>query len=94
MGALLVLDISNNSIGRQSRDGDGRAPWIATPEGPQAIAEALKSNVRDTMYMHITPANICHDKGALTSLDISDNSIGGYKDGFKRVSTPEGSCLS
>jgi Ran GTPase-activating protein (RanGAP) involved in mRNA processing and transport len=75
-GALLVLDISNNSIGRRSRDGDGRAPWIATPEGPQAIAEALKSNVRDIMYMHITSANICHDKGAMTSLNLASNSLG------------------
>jgi hypothetical protein len=76
MGALLVLDISNNSIGRRSRDGDGRAPWIATPEGPQAIAEAVQSHVRDVMYdisMHMTSANICHDKGALTSLNLSSN---------------------
>jgi hypothetical protein len=75
----LVLDISNNSIGRRSRDGDGRAPWIATPEGPQAIAEAIQSNVRDVMYdisMHITSANICHDKGAMTSLNLASNGLG------------------
>ena len=44
-GALTFLDISNNSIGAYSKDGDGRAPWIATPEGPKAIAEALKDHV-------------------------------------------------
>jgi hypothetical protein len=32
--------------------------------------------------------------GVLTSLDISDNTIGAYHDGNKWVSTPEGSCLS
>jgi hypothetical protein len=80
-GALLVLDISNNSIGRQSRDGNGRAPWIATPEGPQAIAEALKSNVRDIMYMHIISANICHDKRALSKLVMCQNDIHGAEAG-------------
>jgi hypothetical protein len=43
-GALTSLDISNNSIGAYSKDGDGMAPWIATPEGPKAIAEALKDH--------------------------------------------------
>jgi hypothetical protein len=87
----LVLDISNNSIGRRSRDGDGHAPWIATPEGPQAIAEALKSNVRDIMYMHITSANICHDKGALIKLDISSNNIGGEQEGeLQRICVASG----
>jgi Leucine-rich repeat (LRR) protein len=75
-GALLVLDISNNSIGRRSKDGDGEAPWIETPEGPQAIADALKSNVRDIMYIHITSANICHDKGVISSVNLLKNSIG------------------
>jgi hypothetical protein len=32
--------------------------------------------------------------GAMTSLDISNNSIGGFLDGIKWVSTPEGSYLS
>jgi hypothetical protein len=76
MGTLLVLDISNNSIGRRSRDGDGKDPWIAAPEGPHAIAEALKSNVRDITYMHITSSNICRDKGAILSVNLLKNNIG------------------
>jgi hypothetical protein len=43
-GALTSLNISSNSIGAYSRDGEGRAPWIAIPEGPQAIAAALKDH--------------------------------------------------
>jgi hypothetical protein len=34
------------------------------------------------------------DNGALTSLDISSNGIGGYDDGLDWFSTPEGSCFS
>jgi hypothetical protein len=41
---MTSLDISNNSIGAYSKYGDGKSPWIATPEGPQAIAEALKDH--------------------------------------------------
>ena len=40
-GALTSLNISNNSIERRARDNDGRAPWIATPEGPKALAAAI-----------------------------------------------------
>jgi hypothetical protein len=34
------------------------------------------------------------DNGSLTSLDISNNKIGGFTQGYSFVSTPEGSCLS
>ena len=38
------IDVSDNEIGKYSRDNDGQAPWIATPQGPAALAEALKVN--------------------------------------------------
>jgi hypothetical protein len=39
---LTVLDISSNEIGAYSRDNDGRATWIASPEGPVAVADAIR----------------------------------------------------
>jgi hypothetical protein len=39
---LAVLDISSNEIGAYSEDNDGRAPWIASPEGPAAVADAIR----------------------------------------------------
>jgi hypothetical protein len=41
---LTILDISSNEIGAYSRNNDGRAPWIASPEGPIALADAIKDN--------------------------------------------------
>jgi hypothetical protein len=39
-------------------------------------------------------ADAIPDMGALTSLNISDNKIGGYLNGNTLVPSPEGSCLS
>jgi hypothetical protein len=39
---LTVLDISSNEIGAYSKDNDGDAPWIASPEGPVAVADAIR----------------------------------------------------
>jgi hypothetical protein len=77
IGTLLVLDISNNSIGGVKSIGGEFGFWNLKvhSEGPQAIAEALESNVRDIMSMHITSANICHDKGALTTLTFGDKQV-------------------
>ena len=52
--ALTTLDISSNEIGAYARDNDGRAPWIASPEGPIALADAIK-NMRITgRYQSLT----------------------------------------
>jgi hypothetical protein len=39
---LTVLDISSNEIGAYSKDNDGNGPWIASPEGPVAVADAIR----------------------------------------------------
>ena len=41
---LTSLDVSSNEIGAYSKDNDGRAPWIPSPEGPAAIADGIKNN--------------------------------------------------
>ena len=38
---LTQLDVSDNEIGEYSRDNDGQAPWVKTPEGPAALAQGL-----------------------------------------------------
>ena len=79
-GALTSLNISMNSIGQlvppdgwRAKDGDGQAPWIHTdgreltrgmPEGSKPEGVIAISNAIPTM-------------GALTSLNISNNDLGG-----------------
>jgi Leucine-rich repeat (LRR) protein len=40
--ALTILDISGNEIGAYSKGNGGYDSWIASPEGPLAIADAVK----------------------------------------------------
>ena len=41
---LTMVDLSDNEIGAYSKDNDGQAPWLPTPDGPAALAYGLKAN--------------------------------------------------
>ena len=41
---LTKLDLSDNEIGAYSQHNNGLAPWVPSPKGPAALADALKSN--------------------------------------------------
>ena len=76
MGALTSLNISQNSIG-----GYVTCSGIkAAPDGPKAIAEALKGNVSEpliTIFGSVLILLLSNRQGALVKLDISRNSIKG-----------------
>ena len=84
-GAMSKLDISSNDIGGYARDGDGRAPWVHSPEGSNALAGIIKSSrsLKELKIsnIHLQPkgakilAPAIQDNGALASLDISNNKL-------------------
>jgi Leucine-rich repeat (LRR) protein len=43
MGSLSRLDLSKNEIGAYAKYGDDKCPWVAAPEGSQAIVEIITS---------------------------------------------------
>ena len=89
-----TLNLSGNKIGAYDRDGDNAAPWIPTPDGPNALFDSLKANTTltalDFSKNHVDAAGA---KGiaecikvnrALTSLDLSNNDIGGMSGYVKK----------
>ena len=51
---MTSLDISSNDIGGYNTHFEGHPhnKFIATPEGPRAIADALKHNVSETFNLY------------------------------------------
>jgi Leucine-rich repeat (LRR) protein len=80
------LDLSDNEIGAYSKEGDGRAPWISTPEGSRAIAAIVKSAAHlselnvSNINLQVEGAAILvpalEANGTLSSLNILKNDIG------------------
>jgi Ran GTPase-activating protein (RanGAP) involved in mRNA processing and transport len=77
MGALTSLNISDNDIGAlapvegwKSKDNDGMAPWIG-PDGRKQDEEPPKEP-----QGVIALANAISNMGALSSLDLAENSLG------------------
>ena len=76
-GTLLALNISNNGIG-----GYGEADWafVATPEGPEAVADAVATQVSPLASKLLPPFTLCSlgvakaNRG-LQKLDISGNKM-------------------
>ena len=83
--ALNTLNLSDNKIGAYDRDGDGKAPWIPTPDGPNALFDSLKANTTltalDFSKNHVDAAGAKGIAGcikvnrALDSVDLRYNNI-------------------
>ena len=83
---MTSLDISNNSIGLidifpdgwRSKDNDGRAPFVHTDGRKQnAVPDGAKSSGV------VAIANVIPDMGAMTSLNLSSNSL--YAEGAQII---------
>jgi hypothetical protein len=59
-----VLDISSNEIGAYSKDNDGGAPWIASPEGPVAVADAI-SDMGAMTSLNLASNHLGHQGAAI-----------------------------
>jgi hypothetical protein len=90
--ALSVLNLASNSLGEivlaagwRSKDNDDGAPWV----GPEGQEQDEKPGNPEGI---IAIVNAIPDMRALTSLNISSNTIGAYWDGWQWIATPEGIC--
>jgi hypothetical protein len=87
MGALTSLNLSSNSIGAQWKQGK----MVVTPEGIFVAVVTFGSHV--VFYVGpVAIADAIRDMGALTSLNLASNDIGGCEDeeGYPFITTPEG----
>jgi Ran GTPase-activating protein (RanGAP) involved in mRNA processing and transport len=91
---LTKLDISKNSIGAYGN----KEGWIALAAALKANTGIRELNIAENILGNFGPENVViisdaiKDMGALTSLNLADNSIGERHDGelSKWVATPGG----
>ena len=71
---LTSLDVSSNEIGAYSKDNDGRAPWIPSPEGPAAIADGIKNNGALVKF-DVSTNSLCAPGGKLLAEALKGNNV-------------------